>query len=77
MINVRFDVVNTVGRPQLDNTGYARYKISQIPPCGDLINIKGDPFIIINVQWAIEDTEEGTQWAYVRIIPTHPQPYYS
>jgi hypothetical protein len=82
MITVRFDYTPQPGNAGANRT-VARYEMSDLPPVGEMVNIKGYPFIVTRRAWAIGDgkdvqnelveyEEEGHLYAYVDIVKARP-----
>lgn len=71
MIHTRFDQIKAFSNRDEDTTIF-RADLHQVPDVGQVVNIKGDPYIVRYVGWAISDDEDRdkyVQYAYVRIFP--------
>lgn len=66
MIESRFDFVNDITRTDRDNCGFARFPLGVVPGVGEIVNIKGEPFYVLEVSRAIDD--DGGEYAYIRVI---------
>ena len=69
MINVRFDLVPRISNPNHDYE-MARYKLLETPQIGEIINIKGDPFVVFSRAWAIDEKTEEL-WCYIKLVRPH------
>jgi len=71
MINVTFHVIKDYrGRvkPESCDEFLTRAKLRETPLPGELINIKGNPYLVYGARgWAL-DEDEGELYCYIRLI---------
>lgn len=66
MIHVRFDLLYSLS----NNYSVTLYQqdLPQVPGVGDIVNIKGNPFRVIRVGWALGDNDDShALYAYVDV----------
>ena len=67
-IRVRFDLITRLSNRETDIPGFYQATIPYLPHTWEVINIKGDPYVIHERGWAIDD-DTGYLHAYVRLLP--------
>jgi hypothetical protein len=72
-IHIRFDKVVNLSRKDADITGFLRVDGVAAPSMGEIVNLKGNPYIVINVGWAYDDDDQNDQktqtYCFVRVAP--------
>ena len=65
LVHVRFDKVISLAHRDRDEV-IARFSMGTVPIVGELVNINGEPFQVIERGWAV-DAEDGA-FAYLRVF---------
>jgi hypothetical protein len=70
MIMARFDRVVSLAHRGEDQTDFARHLLPAVPNVGEIVNLRGDPYLVLERNWAVEDRElvSPQLYAYVRVL---------
>lgn len=69
MILVRFDRINVLADRYADNTCFYTANLPQVPAVGESVSIKGQPYIVQERCWGIEDHVDTKLTAFLRVLP--------
>jgi hypothetical protein len=67
LVDVRFDEVHDLLNHDMD-VEIVRYLLLVVPDKGEVVNIKGYPYIVYNRGCSI-DNSNGKQYYYLRLLP--------
>jgi hypothetical protein len=73
MINVRFDLLVRISDKDRDRTGFYKATLPAVPKVGEVINVKGWPFIVFEVGHSVAEGNGPNLtahqlWTFVRVI---------
>jgi len=69
MIHIRFNQINSLSNKDED-TFIMRGKCEYVPSIGEVVSLKGEPYIVHERSWAFGDEAEVlNQHCYIRVLP--------
>lgn len=67
MIHMRVELI--IKESNKDNDQHIGYwDVYQVPDCGELINLHGDPYRVIERGWALDKAKPDEQYCYIRVL---------
>jgi hypothetical protein len=69
LVDTRFDRVESHSRG--DDRQIARVLLPQVPNPGEVVNVKGNPYVVVERGWAVggDSDAEALLYAYLRVSP--------
>lgn len=66
---IRYDVIQNLSRQDDKLTGWVWSNTIMTPSPGEIVNLKGNPFIVHGIGHAVDD--RGMSFSYVSVIPAY------
>ena len=71
LILVRFDRIHSLADKDSDHAGFFTALLPCVPNVGETVDIKGEPFVVIDRCWALGSDIPATMYSFVRILPAN------